>query len=106
MGSVWLTIHRRRVRRIVAFPGDGARVTLAGIPVHARWEGTDDAAVLCKDEVPLTIMILGTLRGISLVMRESTEESGSLVCLELLRDIDRRISRRMTGGYRVGGAWP
>lgn len=48
-------------------------------------------------------MVLGTLRALTLLVKEATEESGTMVAIELLRDVDKQLADRITGESRICG---
>ena len=42
-------------------------------------------------------MVLGTLRALTLLVKEATEESGTMVAIDVLRDVDKQLADRITG---------
>ncbi|TFK87833.1 hypothetical protein K466DRAFT_599165 [Polyporus arcularius HHB13444] len=98
---IWMPAHRiDRLLRILNFSGPGARFAIGRIPLTATWEGTDETSILSHDNLPVYILILGTLRDLTLVTRDETEDACSLVTMELLRDSDKEAVQRWIGGPR------
>ncbi len=99
-----LHILYSRLRTILDCTGPNNRYALSRVPRDCTWPVGSGSSKLALKGVPVTVIVVGTVRSFSLEVDADADECNATVSLDLLRDVDRAAHTRLqTAHHHASG---
>lgn len=93
--SVTRVTSHSRLRTILDSTGPNNRYAISRVPRDCVWPAETDHSKLTFNDVPVIVVVLGTLRSFSFEVDADADECTATVSLDLFRDVDRAAHARL-----------